>query len=67
MIYVITKEVNDYNQQGEYFVAAFQAKPTKEQIAEVLGCSDELAQHVLNGGGRRGTEYTWYYLLGLEA
>lgn len=32
MLYVITRELNDYNQDGEYFVSVFSKEPTKEQL-----------------------------------
>lgn len=34
-IWIVTKEVNDYNQYGEYFVAAFKSKPTKEKLSQI--------------------------------
>lgn len=60
-IWVLTKEYNDYDQHGEYFVAAFSAKPTAEQLAKVDVHANE-ASHVISGGGRRSGEDSWYWL-----
>ncbi len=60
-IWILTEAYNDYDQHGEYFVAAFANKPTKEQLAK-HDIHGEEADHVLNGGGRRNYEYNWYYL-----
>lgn len=65
-IWVVTKEVNDYNQYGDYFIAVWQEKPTIAQIKGCLGCSEELAEHIFNGGGRIDYEGRWYNLLECE-
>lgn len=57
--WVLTEEFNDYDQNGEYFVAVFGKKPTEEQLAPYVGHD---TKHVLSGGGRQETEYHWYYL-----
>lgn len=54
-------EYNDYDQHGEYFVAAFVNKPTKEQLNS-YGVEDSSVEHVLKGGGRIDCEYSWYVL-----
>lgn len=71
-IWVLTREINQYDQDGEYFVAVFKAKPTVKQIARILAAngywgSDVMtalatALHILEGGGREGTEDEWYNL-----
>lgn len=50
-VWVLTREVNEYNQEGEYFVAVFPKKPTAQQLIENL-VPEEDVDHVLNGGGR---------------
>ncbi len=60
-VWILTNEVNEYDQQGEYFVEVFANKPTQAQL-EALGLDPEEALHVLNVGGRRGDEYSWYHL-----
>lgn len=71
-VWVLTYEINDYNQEGEYFLAAFDGKPTHKRLAEALtgarampgDIMDGIAflEHLLAGGGRRGVEDTWYNL-----
>lgn len=60
-IWVLTREVNEYDQFGEYFVAAFPSKPHHSQLTANNVSQDRL-RHVLNGGGRLGNEYEWFYL-----
>ena len=62
-IWVITREENDYDQYGEYFVTAFLKKPTREQIIKLnLVVTDKSVNHILNGGGREEYEQTWFHL-----
>ena len=65
-IWVLTKAYNDYNQYGDYFVAAFASKPTAAQLEE-YGIPTERIDLVLRGGGREGIENSWYYLIEEEA
>lgn len=70
--WVLTREVNDYNQDGEYFVAIFDKKPSISELIDffngdmVSGISaKELLKwviHVHEGGGRRASEDEWYML-----
>lgn len=61
-VWVLTCEVNEYNQCGEYFVAVFKNKPTSIELT--LDCDVDLktAEHISNGGGRLRVEHTWYFL-----
>ena len=57
MIWVLSKDYNDYHQYGSYFVAAWLQKPSREQIAELIGASigastDAKIDHILAGNGR---------------
>lgn len=76
-IWVLTREHNDYDQFGKYFVAAWASCPTLQQLAEFFALSSELEyvpnahnvmdmvaflEHLRNGGGRRGTEDVWFNL-----
>lgn len=61
-VWVLTSEFNDYDQHGEYFEAVYASKPTAEQIAEKCRIYIEFADHILNGGGRKDKEYSWYWL-----
>ena len=67
-VWVLTSEINEYDQAGEYFEAVFINKPTAEQIqihcnlSEASMEEDQLISHILGGGGRVGDEYIWYHL-----
>ena len=67
-VYVLTFEVNDYDQHGEYFLAAFKGKPTIEILSGVptLNYDVPSLEHLLKGGGRRGHEHVWYNLVEVE-
>jgi len=62
-MWIVTSEVNDYDQYGEYFVCAFIEKPTKKQLTKSTGFTDEsFLRHLLKGGGRKKGEGEWYHL-----
>ena len=66
-IWVLTTEVNEYDQVGEYFSAAWSHKPSKAELASALPTAlDDLLVHVLNGGGRQDAEYAWHFLRELQ-
>lgn len=73
MIKLLTFKVNDYDQYGEYFIAWFPTKPTFEQLCELITKNQsgmefhKYVEHVLNGGGRIGTEFIWYILQKITA
>ena len=60
-VYVLTRELNEYDQYGEYFVAVFGGVPHHTQLA-VHGVPQNRLRHVLNGGGRVKYEREWFYL-----
>lgn len=70
-IWVLTEEYNDYDQHGEYFVHAWDHRPSREElmahgVAQSSPFCLDLPQHVLNGGGRiTNAQYydnNWYHL-----
>jgi hypothetical protein len=60
-VWVLTKEYNDYDQYGEYFVAVFSRKPSKDLLISA-GVHEGSVDNVLSGGGRLGVEDAWFYL-----
>ena len=62
-VWVLTSEVNEYDQFGEYFEHAWPYKPTKEEVEEhVQGKSEDYINWIYSGGGRtRKYEYKWYH------
>lgn len=75
-MYVLTSEVNDYNQHGEYFETVFKDKPTLQELSQLMFLKnlEELDQHgvllivhIFNGGGRQDSENFWYNLHEVES
>lgn len=60
-VYILTREINAYDQDGAYFVNVFSSLPTYEMLIE-NGVPKNRIRHVLNGGGRVDYEYEWFYL-----
>ena len=60
-VFVLTREINEYDQCGEYFVEVFAGKPSRAQL---IACDvpEYRLDHVLNGGGRVDEEYEWFNL-----
>lgn len=61
-IFVLTRAINEYDQDGDYFVAAFETRPTEAQLA-AIAVPPKRAAHVLSGGGRVDSEEEWFYLI----
>lgn len=60
-VWVLTREVNAYDQYGEYYCAVFANKPTHQQLT-LEGVTQNRLRHTLNGGGRVGNEEEWFHL-----
>ena len=60
-IWILTREINEYDQDGEYFVDAWLEKPTHQMLSALEVPTNRL-KHVLNGGGRVGFENQWFHL-----
>jgi hypothetical protein len=62
-MWIVTRAINDYNQDGDYFVAAFIDKPTFQDLKRLLpNESDVTIGKLTRGGGRQYDEHNWYYL-----
>jgi hypothetical protein len=62
---ILTRQHNQYDQYGEYFVAWFADIPTDiRRVLEGDGYDADaaLAAHILSGGGREGSEDVWWNL-----
>ena len=64
-MWILTREHNAYDQEGEYYVYAWDHKPSKEEVDIVMdkiedGYAD--LDHIMNGGGRKNWEDIWYNL-----
>ena len=68
-VWILTSEINEYNQEGAYFEAVFKEKPSATKLIDSLD-DEEDAKTLLkvvmnlleNGGGRLNDEHTWYNL-----
>ena len=60
-VFVLTREINQYDQDGAYFVAVFSEKPHHSWLT-ALGVPQNRLKHVQNGGGRVGFEEEWFHL-----
>lgn len=71
-IWILTREINEYDQDGSYFVAWFEDIDNIQVVLDVISkydkyyikkpFSDEFIENLKNGGGRLGGEYEWFYL-----
>jgi hypothetical protein len=61
-MWIVTTEFNDYDQHGEYFVAAYYKKPTFQQLKELIKQDDVTVGKLTSGGGRQKWENQWWYL-----
>lgn len=64
-MWLLTREHNEYNQHGEYFVEMFHAKPTVRQLqAADDRISEKEAEHILEHGGGRLSRFDdmWWNL-----
>lgn len=72
-VWVLTREINQYDQDGSYFEAVFLNKPTAEQL-EAAGVSSYLIGHTLRqnypdgacGGRTERLEDEWWNLEEVE-
>lgn len=64
-VWVLTHEINEYDQHGEYFDRVWQSKPTAQQLIDADVREWEV-EHVLSGGGRVDNEYMWFHLKEVE-
>lgn len=62
-MWVITRAINQYDQDGDYLVCVFENKPTFQDLKKVLpNESDATIGKLTRGGGRQNIEYEWYFL-----
>lgn len=61
-MHVLTRAINQYDQDGDYFEAVWINKPSIDQLKK-FGFTPEYCHHLLNNGGDRiNQEETWYFL-----
>ena len=65
-MWIVTREVNEYNQAGEYFCCAYLEKPSFQELRDKLKLDDIAAGTLTRGGGRQDSENEWFYLRELK-
>ena len=66
-MWVVTRAINQYNQDGDYLVCVFENKPTFQDLKMVLpNESDVTIGKLTRGGGRQDIEGKWYFLSELK-
>lgn len=60
-VWILTREINEYDQDGEYFVNVFDHPPSAEELY-LFGVPKGRLSHVQAGGGRKGYEEEWFFL-----
>ena len=67
-MWVITRAINQYDQDGDYLVCVFENKPTFQELKKVLPKeSDVTIGKLTRGGGRQDVEGEWYFLSELKS
>lgn len=70
-MWVLTREVNDYDQHGHYLITVFEEKPSKEELKAFLQKAeynwsgelpDDRLDHVLSKGGIQNGEGSGFFL-----
>ena len=65
-MWILTREINEYDQDGAYFVHAWLKKPSHKELA-ALGVDYARMKHTLDGGGRtQASENEWFYLFEIK-
>lgn len=67
-MWVVTREINQYDQDGHYLVCVFENKPNFQDLKKVLSDeSDVTIGKLTRGGGRQKYEDEWFYLTELKS
>lgn len=67
-IFVVTRAINQYDQDGDYFVAAFLEKPSFQDLKKLLPKeNDTTIGKLLRGGGRQKYENEWFFLTEIKS
>jgi len=67
-MWVVTRAINMYEQDGDYLVCVFTDKPSFYDLKKVLPEeNDATIGKLLRGGGRHYKENTWFYLTELQS
>ena len=68
IMWVVTRAINQYDQDGDYLVCVFENKPTFKDLKKILPYeSDVTIGKLTRGGGRQGIEGEWFFLSELKS
>lgn len=63
-MWIVTREIYEKNQDGEYFVAAYYKKPGFQQLRNLLpDKSDATIERLTRGGGIHHGDDEWFHLI----
>ena len=66
-LWIVTRAINAYDQEGDYFVAAYIDKPDFHQLKKLLPKeTDVTVGKLARGGGKHCGDNEWYYLTEIE-
>lgn len=62
-MWILTREINEYDQDGEYFVDAWENYPSVESLMKATSCDEEYCIWLQEtGGGRKKYgEWEWFH------
>lgn len=68
-MWVLTRAINEYDQDGEYFVTVWINKPNYTDLDRFFKTKLEQSflDHLYNGGGRIEYEDEWYFLREIQS
>ena len=63
-MWVVTRAINQYDQDGDYLVCVFENKPTFKDLKKALPNESDvtIGKLLTRGGGRQEYEGEWYFL-----
>ena len=61
-MWILTRVINEYDQDGDYFLSAWNEKPSIKDLVKVTERDEEYCKRILNNEGRLYPERTWFWL-----
>lgn len=67
-LWVITREINEYHQDGDYLVAVFHTQPDFNDLSKLLPNQPSMViDRLTRGGGREHDEGEWFNLMEIRS
>lgn len=61
-MWILTRVINEYDQDGDYFFCAWNEKPNVKDLVKVTERDEDYCNRILNNEGRLYPEHTWFWL-----